>query len=89
MKPAALQAEPDQPARIFAPASDEKSPRVSFARIAVILSFLAYVAAMGAAWWVVLQVVPAHVSFTVFGRTLDTESAHEHINNTALIFLLL
>ena len=89
MKPAALQADPDELARTFAPASDAKVPRVSLARIAVILSFLAYVAAMGAAWWAVLQVVPTHVSFTIFGRTLDTESAHEHINNTALIFLLL
>lgn len=62
---------------------------MSLARIAVILSFLAYVAAMGAAWWAVLQVVPTHVSFTVLGRTLDTESAHEHINNAALVFLLL
>jgi len=89
VKPAALPAAPDQLTQTFAPASDEKSSRVSLARIAVILSFLAYVAIMGAAWWAVLQVVPSHVSVTVFGRTLDTESAHEHINNTALIFLLL
>ncbi len=57
--------------------------------VTVILSFLAYVALVGAGWWTVLQVVPAHVSLTLFGHTVDTDSAHEHINNAALIAVLL
>ena len=55
----------------------------------MVLGFLAYVALMGAAWWGVLQVVPGHVSLTLLGRTIDTDSAHAHINNAALVFLLL
>jgi sterol desaturase/sphingolipid hydroxylase (fatty acid hydroxylase superfamily) len=44
---------------------------------------------MGAAWWALLGVVPTHVSLTLLGHTVETDSAHEHINNAALIFLLL
>ena len=58
-------------------------------RAAIVLAFAAYAAMMGAAWWSALQVIPAHLAFTVLGRTLDTSSVHEHINNAALIFLLL
>lgn len=79
MKPATLEASGPQ----FAAAS----PRL--ARFALVLGFLAYVALMGGAWWGVLQVVPGHVSLTLLGRTIDTDSAHAHINNAALVFLLL
>ena len=89
MKSAGLQADREQVAGAFASPRGPVITRKVLARSAVILSFLAYVALMGAGWWAVLKVVPSHLSFTVLGRTLATDSAHDHINNIALIFLLL
>lgn len=89
MKPAALQGDTDVLVGTFAVPREATQSRNMLARAAVILGFLAYVAAAGAAWWAALQVVPSHVAFTVLGRTLDTDSAHEHINNAFLIFMLL
>jgi len=84
VKPGTLQGDASDLVGAFA-----VSRRVNLTRAAVVLAFLAYVAITAAAWWGFLRVVPHDVSLTLLGRTVHTASAHEHINNAFLIFLLL
>lgn len=56
---------------------------------ATVACFVAYVAVIAVGWWWALQLVPTHVELSLFGRTIATDSAHEHISNAALIALLL
>ena len=89
MKPATLQGDTDARVGAFAAPQSAGRSRGLLVRVAVILSFLIYLAVVGAAWWTALKVTPTHLAFTVLGRTLDTDSAHEHLNNIFLIFMLL
>ncbi|WP_297507862.1 sterol desaturase family protein [uncultured Caulobacter sp.] len=59
------------------------------ARALLVLGFLLYAAVAGAAWWLALRLVPAELSLTLAGHTLHTASAHDHLNNVFLVFLLL
>ena len=49
----------------------------------------AYLATALGGWWVLLQIAPTHLELSLFGHTVDTDSVHEHINNTAMICVLL
>ncbi len=66
-----------------------RPPSAFSGRLIALAAFLAYAALMGGAWWAVLRVFPASISLTVLGRTLDTDSVHEQLNNAFLIFMLL
>ncbi|MDB5440935.1 MAG: hypothetical protein JWM33_3362 [Caulobacteraceae bacterium] len=72
-----------------APAPDGRGRAGGRARLALGAGFLAYAAAALAGWWLLLRIVPSEVHVTLFGRSVGTNSAHEHINNLCLIFLLL
>lgn len=64
-------------------------PRPAAGRALLIAAFVAYAGLMGAAWWLALRHAPQQLSISLLGRTLDTDSVHEHVNNAFLIFLLL
>lgn len=89
MQTTAIQAGPNEGSSDDQSSPGSKPSGSGPTRLGIILGFLAYVALLGLAWWSVLQIVPGHVSLTLLGRTLQTDSAHEHINSAALIFLLL
>jgi sterol desaturase/sphingolipid hydroxylase (fatty acid hydroxylase superfamily) len=58
-------------------------------RIALVAGFLIYALGAGVAWWLSLKLIPAELSLTILGKTLHTASAHDHLNNIFLVFLLL
>lgn len=80
MDTAALQAKPE---------TGGLPARPGLARVALLLAFVLYVAILAGGWWAALQILPPAVHITLFGRSIGTNSAHEHINNAGLIFLLL
>lgn len=72
-----------------APAPKGHGRAGGWARAALAAGFLAYAAAALAGWWLLLRIVPTEVHVTLLGHSIGTRSAHEHINNLCLIFLLL
>lgn len=81
MKPATLQAAAENGVEVRAPRG--------LGRIALAVGFAAYALFAAAAWWLALKLIPAELSLNLLGRTLRTASAHEHLNNVFLVFLLL
>ena len=55
----------------------------------LVAGFLVFAVLLGLAWQAALQMAPTQLSIRLLGFGLDTTSVHEHINNAALIFLLL
>lgn len=81
MKPAALQ--PAVETGVETTAS--KGP----GRMALVAGFIAYAAVASTAWWLALKLIPAEVTLTILGKSVHTASAHDHLNNIFLVFLLL
>ena len=65
------------------------APSQSLGRGMLALALVGYVVCALAGWWLALRLIPAELSVTVLGRTLHTASAHAHLNNIFLVFLLL